>query len=207
MKKMAEALADDLIEIGKELDEFEAFWAAYPRKTAKAKAKLAYKKLSAKDRHHCLIGTKNHADNNPQWKNPVLIPHAATFINGKRWEDEIVIESKPIDRVQEKQGQSPIDSVWSAFAQMWPSLFVEKYGVKPLPVWRTQVSKLEIKYVMRGIKIACASGEQFPPSLPTFLKYCSKTFGEETAQPKLPKPECSQEVALKAIAEMRKILG
>ncbi len=206
MKQLAESLSADLVNASKEIDEFEGFWAIYPRSTNKAKAKISFNRLSEKDKHHCLIGAKYHADNNPQWRDPTLIPHATTFINGRRWEDGLVIESKPIDRVQEKQSLSPIDSVWSAFAQMWPTIFVAKYGEKPMPVWRSQVSKLEIKYVMRGIKVACASGAAFPPSLPTFLKYCAKTFGEETQQPKLPKPECSQEVALNAIEEMRKIL-
>jgi hypothetical protein len=206
MKQIAETLAADLVELGKELDAFDGFWAVYPRGTNKAKAKVSFNRLSDKDKHNCLIGAKHHSDNNPQWQDPTKIPHATTFINGKRWEDEIVIESKPIDQVQKKQGQSAIDSVWSAFAQMWPTMFVAKYGVKPLPVWRSQVSKLEDKYVMRGIRTACDSGAEFPPSLPTFLRYCAKTFGEETAQPKLPKPECTQEVALNAIAEMRKIL-
>lgn len=206
MKQIADEIPADLVEASKELDEFEAFWKVYPRATNKAKAKVSFNRLSQKDKHNCLIGAQYHADNNPQWRDPTKVPHATTFINGKRWEDEIVEEVTPVDRAQVDQSKSPVDAVWSAFAQMWPSLFVSKYGEKPLPVWRTQVNKLPMVRVLRGIRYACNSKKEFPPSLPTFLGYCASTFEEENPTA-LPKPAGDPKVAQAAISEMLQILG
>jgi hypothetical protein len=207
MKQIATAIPSDLANASSEIDEFEGFWSIYPRKTNKAKAKISFNRLSAKDKHNCLIGAKRHADHNPQWKDPSKIPHATTFINGARWEDDIVEQKNGTDRVQETQTDSPVDMVWSALAQMYPSIFVAKYGEKPLPVWRSQLKNIPMERLQRGLKMTLHSKSDFPPSLPTFMVYCAQRFDEETAQPKLPKPECTQEVALNAIAEMRSILG
>ena len=64
--------------------EFDDFWAAYPRKTNKAKAKIAFMRLSAKDKKAARAGV----DSYPWSQEARYIPHATTWINGRRWEDE-----------------------------------------------------------------------------------------------------------------------
>lgn len=78
-------------------ERFKQFWEAYPRKVGKEKAKAALEKINPDDEllatiHAALAKQKKSVDwikDNGQW-----IPHPATWLNGKRWEDEIVQESK-----------------------------------------------------------------------------------------------------------------
>lgn len=69
--------------------DFEIFWDAYPRKEGKQKAMAAFEKvdvgldviLSALERHKkSTQWTKNGGE---------FIPHPATWLNGRRWEDEV----------------------------------------------------------------------------------------------------------------------
>jgi len=73
---------------------FDDFWNVYPRKTDKAKAKKVWDKLKIDDdlfqsiSNHCLtafIGTEKK-----------FIPHATTYLNNKRWEDEIIADEKAV---------------------------------------------------------------------------------------------------------------
>lgn len=64
--------------------EFEEFWAGYPRKTNKAKAKTAFDRLSPKDRK----AAKEALAFYPWSTEQRFIPHATTWIHGRRWEDE-----------------------------------------------------------------------------------------------------------------------
>ena len=70
---------------------FEEFWKAYPKKKAKEAAKKAWAKLKpdetlGKTIITAVLGSANTTD----WKkeNGKYIPYPATYLNGKRWEDE-----------------------------------------------------------------------------------------------------------------------
>ena len=72
---------------------FDIFWNRYPRKTNKQKAEAAWKKLNPSE------GLLNEIIQNidrrlllDEWScdRKDFIPHASTFLNGRRWEDEIV---------------------------------------------------------------------------------------------------------------------
>lgn len=74
---------------------FDEFWMLYPRKVAKASAKKAWKKLTETQQLEAAKAIENHCQ---YWKAKEtaleFIPHAATWINQERWEDELVIEPK-----------------------------------------------------------------------------------------------------------------
>lgn len=76
---------------GKEIDAspigFAEFWSAYPRKVAKGDAEKAWKKHKP-DLAACLSAIAV-AKSSPDWTKDggQFIPHPATWINGKRWED------------------------------------------------------------------------------------------------------------------------
>ena len=75
---------------------FERFWAAYPRKTAKQDAIRAFRKLDADETLLAVIlDALEKQKAAPQWSDPRYIPHPATWLNGRRWEDEPV-ESRPL---------------------------------------------------------------------------------------------------------------
>ena len=69
-------------------DQFEMFWKSYPKKTAKESAKKAWLKIKPNDELIAKI-TKAVKDQKLSEREQQFIPHAATWLNNKRWEDEI----------------------------------------------------------------------------------------------------------------------
>jgi hypothetical protein len=66
---------------------FGVFWESYPRKVGKPAARKAW---------NAIVGIENHSGEVlaglsrwiPTWTDPQFIPHPATFLNQRRWEDE-----------------------------------------------------------------------------------------------------------------------
>lgn len=67
---------------------FDDFWALYPRRVAKKAARKAWEKLSADQQRQAFEALPDHAR---MFSNRAMehVPHAATWLNGERWEDEI----------------------------------------------------------------------------------------------------------------------
>lgn len=69
---------------------FDQFWSLYPKKTAKPAAKKAYNKIKAKEHVDICAHLKKRA-----WPTDrQFIPNPATFINNRRWEDELEPQAK-----------------------------------------------------------------------------------------------------------------
>lgn len=81
---------------------FDQFWTAYPRKAAKQSALKAWAKLTLSngDFEHILIALST-ACQSDQWRNESgkYIPHAATWLNGKRWEDQPTVQPEEESRM------------------------------------------------------------------------------------------------------------
>lgn len=71
-------------------DLFETFWQAYPRHTAKDKAQTSWKKVNPSLLPQILKAIAEQKQSS-QWQRDggQYIPHAATWLNQKRWEDEL----------------------------------------------------------------------------------------------------------------------
>lgn len=69
--------------------EFEKLWSAYPRKEGKQKARAAFEKIDVC--LNILLEAIERQKKSPQWRkdNGQFIPHLATWLNGKRWEDQV----------------------------------------------------------------------------------------------------------------------
>lgn len=69
---------------------FSDFWAKYPRKVAKKVAENAWKRLSAQEQSDAIEALDNHI---AYWKlkdtATEYIPHASSWLNQGRWEDEL----------------------------------------------------------------------------------------------------------------------
>ena len=76
-------LESDKKEIYKE--RFGAFWEQYPRKVNKAKSFKAYLKATQNFTHQEILHGLLKYNFNPD---PKMIPHASTWLNGERWNDE-----------------------------------------------------------------------------------------------------------------------
>jgi len=70
---------------------FEEFWDVYPRKVAKQDAVKAFAKLKPDAAFVAVLvaAVKRHAQSE-QWQRGIqFVPHPASWLNGRRWEDEL----------------------------------------------------------------------------------------------------------------------
>ena len=78
-------------------DKFDTFWSAYPRKVAKPAALKIWMKLAPSEELFNQIMERLEAHkNSPQWikDDGQFIPHPATWLNQRRWEDVIEVKSE-----------------------------------------------------------------------------------------------------------------
>ena len=70
-------------------EDFDIFWNAYPRKEGKQKAKTAFGKVT--EPVETLLEAIEAQKKSAQWTKDggQFIPHAATWLNGKRWLDQM----------------------------------------------------------------------------------------------------------------------
>ena len=81
-----------------DMDGFDLFWQEYPRKAAKAAALKAWQKLNPSPElvERILAHVRDHK-RSPDWikDGGQFVPHPATFLNGRRWEDDIPPDTGP----------------------------------------------------------------------------------------------------------------
>lgn len=69
-------------------ERFAQFWVVYPRKTAKQDAEKAFRKVNPDgDLFAAMMAALEAQKNWDQWLSGV-VPHPATWLNARRWEDE-----------------------------------------------------------------------------------------------------------------------
>lgn len=73
---------------------FDTFWAAYPRKVSKEKARKAFEKLNADEELMSKL-LRSLENQKQRWTDPQYIPYPGTWLNGRRWEDETTTEAQP----------------------------------------------------------------------------------------------------------------
>lgn len=97
-------------------EEFEAFWDAYPRKANKSTAKKAFAKVTAS--LDTLLQALEAQKRSDQWRRDggQYIPYAATWLNQRRWEDEIPAQSEqmaaPVNSWQKEHLDWADQSTW-----------------------------------------------------------------------------------------------
>lgn len=78
-----------------EQDGFDAFWSAYPRKVSKAPARRKWARMTSSERQAALQALPAHIE---AWKTRgdiQFVPHPATWLSQRRWEDEMIVRSAP----------------------------------------------------------------------------------------------------------------
>lgn len=74
---------------------FEQFWQQYPKKVGKLTAKRSWEKLSLENQQKALEAIVEHRKYwSAKGTELEFIPHASTWLNQERFEDELVIEQK-----------------------------------------------------------------------------------------------------------------
>jgi hypothetical protein len=183
------------------------WWAVYPRKQGdKAKIEKKFDELSNADKSACYLGTLLHAEKNPQWGDKQFIPMPATFLNQKRWNDEIAPSNREEIKDRAVTGEM-IEMVWHVLTEMYGEQFIKLHGKEPPELWKKFLRPLSEQRIKRGLRATMDRCKEFPPSLPQFVGFCSPTFGEE--HPALPAPEAFRDPdkAAAAFKEMLDILG
>lgn len=71
---------------------FDKFWFEYPRKKDKKKAHISWVKNKCDEHAEMIIAdVRNRLLNDQQWQNDQFIPYPTTYLNNKRWEDDITL--------------------------------------------------------------------------------------------------------------------
>lgn len=81
-----------------DMDGFALFWQEYPRKAAKAAAMKAWQKLNPSPElvERILAHVRDHKRSQDWIKDGgQFVPYPATFLNGRRWEDDIPPDTGP----------------------------------------------------------------------------------------------------------------
>lgn len=80
---------------------FDAFWQAYPKRIAKAKAEEAFSKLNPDEElMKVMIAAIKAWSKTDQWtkESGQFVPNPTTWINQRRWEDELPKDNKPKEK-------------------------------------------------------------------------------------------------------------
>ena len=100
-------IKETLLKESKESDRaFDKFWAVYPRREGKQTAKKAFEKIKPDDDLlNTMLTAIQRQKQTDQWSDPRYIPHPATWLNGRRWEDETPVQTqvKPVKVVSAAQ--------------------------------------------------------------------------------------------------------
>ena len=106
---------------------FALFWNAYPRKEGKENARKAFSKLNVDGGlMDILLKAIEKQKGSAQWQESggQFIPYPATWLNGKRWEDEVkpasAVEKKPVKKApaQQYEQREYVDEDNAAYKRM-----------------------------------------------------------------------------------------
>jgi DNA-binding transcriptional regulator YhcF (GntR family) len=67
-------------------DRFSEFWTSYPRKEGKKKAETSFRRLTEKQKDEAIRDIKGGRYSKTETR---FVPHAATYLNQERWNDEV----------------------------------------------------------------------------------------------------------------------
>jgi len=90
---------------------FDRFWQVYPKKRDKGHAEKAWKALKPNDELvEKILGAVEAAKGSSDWQRDFgkYIPYPATWLRGKRWEDDL--QKHPLDGVVSEKTRASIDS-------------------------------------------------------------------------------------------------
>ena len=91
-------------------DGFNAFWDAYGKKTDRKKTEKAWKNLSQTDRDEIMLAVPEYVASTPD---PKFRKNPLTYLNGRNWEDEIIIRTTTGNQTTRQSIQEfPDDSVY-----------------------------------------------------------------------------------------------
>lgn len=110
--------------------EFKKLWDLYERKDNKKKARSAWNQLSKKDRGLLLESVPAYKIAQPEKKYRAML---ATYINGRRWEDEEIVSDAPAAQVDDILLSPQNEASYQRFTKALKESLGDKHSlVKPL---------------------------------------------------------------------------
>lgn len=112
--------------------EFEKFYSAYPKKISRANAERAWKKQK------CIFSEVMPALERQRklWNDPQFIPHPASWLNGRRWEDELPIGNNAMTKQAGSTGFIPSGNIDpSTKKKQWYTLCDERGQKEEFKAW------------------------------------------------------------------------
>jgi hypothetical protein len=83
---------------------FSIFWEFYPKKRAKLDAQKAWRKINpSEDGFYSILSGVGRYMRSGEWKDPQFIPYPATFLNGRRWEDDLTSKNNVLQPGSESE--------------------------------------------------------------------------------------------------------
>jgi len=83
---------------------FDSFWDAYPRKTSKQLASKAFAKLTDENQQKAIANiARLYANTEVQF-----VPHAATYLNQARWEDQTIVRTNTFAKPQNQTNDTDL---------------------------------------------------------------------------------------------------
>lgn len=82
---------------------FDTFWTSYPKKKGKKDAQKAFTKVNPNE-YPALFSALEQQKKDPEWAKDggQYIPYPATWLNGRRWEDEVEVCTEAKSRTKER---------------------------------------------------------------------------------------------------------
>ena len=105
-------------------EDFEKFWSAYPRKAgSKQKAFESFKKAGVS--LDILLAAIENQKKSAQWckDDGQFIPHPTTWLNGKRWEDQLPVDNKIPKGASGVLGDAELEAIRKVMADDLPYNF------------------------------------------------------------------------------------
>lgn len=105
---------------------FDEFWTLYPRHTAKQNAVKAWAKVPVALHATIFAAVKAQARSSSWTKDGgQFVPHAATWLNGRRWEDESAAPASAVKRGTPDYAKAHADAAWwseAGFDDVWNAM-------------------------------------------------------------------------------------
>ena len=105
-------------------EDFDEFWKMFPKKQGKFEAQKAWSKLSLPERALVLERLPRHITKQDWQKdNGKYIPHASTWLNQRRWEDELEVDLEAQEREKFEKAKAAEEAIQRQYEIDNPSLF------------------------------------------------------------------------------------
>ena len=159
-------------------DDFEAFWAAYPKRNGpnpKTKAREKYKQMrKAKVSHETLMDGVNKLAKSRENEDPTFTPQAATWINQRRWEDDCGVQDADSTADASAVSDEDLDAVVNQYKGVASNRMAAKRILAAEIAGGASLDRIveaAEKYVMHRKQMRYDGIELTAPILETWLKF------------------------------------